>query len=159
MHFSMLGSLVRGLFILLCFAALLLGQGCGTKSYNDGEIREISGVQTGTVLDASDVMVEEDPSLIKPGLGLAAGGLLGSAFGGGTGRTLMIIGGAALGASVGSGGDVDYRKRRYRAVQLTMQMDRGGVLMVVQSDGEYFVRGDRVRVIGLGDERVAVQHL
>jgi outer membrane lipoprotein SlyB len=70
----------------------------------------------------------------------------------------MILGGAALGADIGGHGDTDYRKRRYRAVQLTMQMDKGGILVVVQGDNEYFVRGDRVRVIALGEKRATVQH-
>ncbi|MDR0339566.1 MAG: hypothetical protein LBH65_04745 [Desulfovibrio sp.] len=144
--------------VTLLLALLLVG-GCGQKRYGDGEIRPVSAARVGTVLDVSDVMVEEDPSLIGPGLGLVAGGFLGSAFGKGTGRMLFTVGGALLGADVGGQGSLDYHKRRYRAVQLTMQMDNGGVLVVVQGDNEYFVRGDRVRVVGMGEDRVSVQHI
>ncbi|MDL2290826.1 hypothetical protein LJC09_01805 [Desulfovibrio sp. OttesenSCG-928-F20] len=144
------------------FLALLLVAGlaaCGGKQFGDGDIRTISGVSTGTVLDVSDVIVEEDPSLVGPGIGLAAGGLLGSQFGAGTGRLLFTLGGAVLGADIGGYGDMDYYKRRYRAKQLTMEMDSGGILMVVLGDYEYFVRGDRVRVIATDEGRATVQHI
>lgn len=132
---------------------------CGGKKYGDGDVREISGVATGVVVDVSPVLVVEDPSLVGPAIGLAAGGLLGSQFGAGTGRLLFILGGGALGADIGGYGETDYHKRRYRAQQLTMEMDNGGLLMVVMGDSEYFVRGDKVRVIATDEGRATVQHL
>lgn len=142
---------------LICVLVLgLVFSGCGSKSYSDGDVRNVTGVYYGTVIDVTDVMVVEDASLVKPLIGAAAGGLLGSAFGAGTGRTLFILGGGALGATLG--GAEDALRRKYRATQLTMELDNGRVLVVVQERGEFFVRGDRVRILGMGDERVQVQH-
>jgi outer membrane lipoprotein SlyB len=134
----------------------LLFSGCGSKKYSDGDIRTVEGVYHGTVLDVTDVVVEEDPSLVGPLVGGAAGGLVGSAFGAGTGRLLFTLGGAALGSAAGGG--TDAFKRRYRAAQITMELDNGGALVVVQRNDEYFVRGDKVRIISLGDDRASVQH-
>jgi outer membrane lipoprotein SlyB len=42
-------------------------------------------------------------------------------------------------------------------MQLTIEVDSGGTIVAVQGYTEYFTRGDRVRVIGLGEGRVSVQ--
>lgn len=140
--------------LLLCLCASVLW-GCGGKTFSDGDIRATQSVRYGTVLDVTDVMVVEEPSLVGPGIGAAAGGLLGSAFGAGTGRTLFILGGAVLGADIGGG--IDYRKRRYKALQITIELDSGNVLVVVQGYNEYFVKGDKVRVLHMGEDRATVQ--
>ena len=145
------------IFLILPLAIALALPACGGKRYSDGNLRESQAVRYGVVVDVTEVMVEEDPSLVGPAVGLAAGGLIGSAFGAGTGRTLFILGGAALGADVGGG--IDYRTRRYKALQLTMELDNGNILMVVQGYDELFVRGDEVRIIVIDEERARVQHI
>ena len=154
----------RGRFGITLFVLILvLGQvlsGCasrGGKTYSDGEVRQVHTVQYGTVVDVVDVMVEEDPSIVGPLVGGVAGGILGSLFGGGTGRTLFALGGAALGAV--AGGATEYQMRRYKALQITMELDDGGAIVVVQGYQEFFVKGDRVRIVGTGEGRARVQHL
>lgn len=142
------------LVIMLVFG--LIASGCGSKKFSDGDVRGVDGVYHGTVIDVTEVMVVEDPSLVGPLIGAGVGGLLGSAFGGGTGRTLFVLGGAAFGAAVG--GAKDSLTRQYKALQLTMELDNGRVLVVVQGYDEYFVRGDSVRIISLGEDRARVQH-
>lgn len=144
----------RALAFLLFFTLLL--PACGGKRYSDGDLRQSRAVRHGVVVDVTDVMVYEDPSLVGPAVGLAAGGLLGSAFGAGTGRTLFVIGGGLLGADVGGG--IDYRTRSYKAMQITMELDNGNILMVVQGYDEVFVRGDEVRIIIIDEDRARVQH-
>ena len=147
----------------LLIIALALGlalPGCasrGGKTYNDGDVRRVQSVEYGTVLDVTEVMVAEDPSVVGPLLGGLGGGLVGSLFGAGTGRTLMILGGSAIGAI--AGGATEYAVRRYKANQITMEMENGGTLVVVQGNDEFFVKGDRVRVIQLGDGHARVQHI
>lgn len=150
-------SFLHALAHIIILALVLAPTSCGGKRYSDGSLRESQAVRHGVVLDVTEVMVAEDPSLIGPAIGLAAGGLLGSAFGAGTGRTLFVLGGAALGADVGGG--IDYRTRNYKALQITMELDNGNVLMVVQGYDELFVRGDEVRIIVIDEERARVQHL
>jgi outer membrane lipoprotein SlyB len=148
---------------LLLASVLAVGitlSGCasrGGKTYSDGDVRQIQSVQYGTVLDVTEVMVEEDPSIVGPAVGGVAGGILGSLFGAGTGRTLMALGGAALGAAAGGAGE--YAMRRYKANQITMELERGGTSVVVQGNDEYFVKGDRVRIIHTGEGHARVQHI
>lgn len=114
-------------------------------------------VQQGTVTDVTEVMVEDDPSLVGPALGGVAGGVIGSLFGAGTGRTLATIGGAALGAVAGA--FTESGLRRYKALQITMRLDNGDSLVVVQGLDDTFVRGDRVRVLTTDNGNARVQHI
>ena len=153
------GRCARALLVFVLALGMLL-PGCasrGGKTYSDGDVRTVQRVNQGTVVDVTEVMVEEDPSIVGPVVGGVAGGVIGSLFGAGTGRTLMTLGGAAVGAL--AGGAAEYGLRRYKATQITMEMDSGETLVVVQGNDELFVRGDRVRVLQTGEGRARVQHL
>ncbi|MDR2124370.1 MAG: glycine zipper 2TM domain-containing protein [Desulfovibrio sp.] len=147
-------SRLRGVCCALLAAALLTA--CGGRQYSDGDLRGIEAVRYGRVVDVADVLVKEEKSLAPAVAGGVVGGMLGSYFGMGTGRELFALAGAAAGAHIGYGSDLTYR--RYPALQLTIELDGGRMIMVVQGYTEYFVRGDRVRVVGLGDGRAVVQH-
>ena len=153
------GRCARVLLVLALALGMVL-PGCasrGGKTYSDGDVRTVQRVNQGTVVDVTEVMVEEDPSIVGPLVGGVAGGVIGSLFGAGTGRTLMTLGGAAVGAL--AGGAAEYGVRRYKATQITMEMDNGETMVVVQGNDDFFVRGDRVRVIQTGEGRARVQHL
>ncbi len=154
------GVCARALLTVLLAACLGLS-GCasrGGKAYSDGEVRTVQRVQYGTVLDVSDVMVEEDPSLVGPMIGAAAGGVVGSLFGSGTGKTLAVLGGVALGA-IGGGVTESQLLRRYPAAQITLELDNKDILVIVQGYDDMFVKGDRVRVISTDEGRARVQHM
>ncbi|MDR0827849.1 MAG: glycine zipper 2TM domain-containing protein [Desulfovibrio sp.] len=146
--------------VLLLALALSLASlsGCGgdRRSYSDGDLRSTEAVRMGKILDVSDVMVREEKSLAPAVAGAAIGGLLGSYFGTGTGREILGLAGAALGGYIGYQDDLSHRV--YKAMQLTIELESGTTILVVQGYTEYFVRKDRVRVIGLGEGRVIVQH-
>lgn len=145
--------------ILVLFSASLVVQGCasrGGKTYNDGEVRTAQRVQYGTVAAVDEVMVEEDPSLLGPILGGVAGGVLGSLIGSGAGRTLATVGGAAVGAL--AGGAAEYGVRKYKADQLIIDLDDGTTIVVVQGYDDYFIVGDKVRVLYTDVDKVRVQH-
>ncbi|MDR1684998.1 MAG: glycine zipper 2TM domain-containing protein [Desulfovibrio sp.] len=145
---------LRAACCALLVAALL--SACGGKQYSDGDLRSVEAVRSGRVADVAEVQVKEEKSLAPAVAGGVIGGMLGSYFGLGTGRELFGLAGAAAGAYIGYGSDLSYRW--YPALQLTIELDGGRMIMVVQGHSEYFVRGDRVRVVGLGDGRAVVQH-
>jgi outer membrane lipoprotein SlyB len=141
----------------------LFTSGCGSrKSFSDCDIRSREGVYYGTVIDVAEVTVTEDPSFAGPVAGGAVGAIVGSQLGGlltsplsgNTGNLLLTAAGIVVGAEAGS----DIQKRRYRAMQITMELNNGKVLMVVQGFDEYFVRGDKVRILHMGEGRAKVQH-
>jgi outer membrane lipoprotein SlyB len=100
-------------------------------------------------------MVAEDPSLIGPVAGGALGAIVGSQFGGGTGSLLLTATGIVVGAATGS----SVQKRSYRATQITMELNNGKMLMVVQGSDDYFIKGDKVRILHMGKGRARVQHV
>ena len=156
------GKILLPLTVLLVLA--LCASGCGSrKSFPDGDIRSLAGVYYGTVIDVTDVMVAEDPSLSGPVVGGAVGaivgsqlgGMLGSPLGGSTGNLLLTAAGIVVGVEAGS----KAQTRRYRATQITMELNNGKLLVVVQGSDDYFVRGDKVRILHMGEGRARVQHV
>ena len=143
--------------ILLLLVALVL-PACasrGGRTFSEGEVRQAQGVTFGTVSDVTDVQVASDPSGLGAVVGGVAGGILGSMIGGGRGNTLAILGGAAAGAA---GGHVlEGQARNYSAAQITVNLDNGTTIVVVQGHDEFFRVGDRVRVLSTGQGSARVQ--
>ncbi len=146
-------------FAAILLPAIFFMAGCasrGGKTYSDGDVRSIQRVQTGTVTDVTEVMVESDSSLVGPILGGVTGGVLGSLLGGGSGKVLFAVGGATAGALAGGAGEAALR--RYPANQITVELDSGGYIVVVQGNEDFFVKGDRVRILTTGENKARVQH-
>ncbi|MDL2316760.1 glycine zipper 2TM domain-containing protein [Desulfovibrio sp. OttesenSCG-928-A18] len=149
--------------VALCAALVMLAliaQGCASRgglTYTEGEVRQVQSILYGTVQDVQQVTVDQDPSLFGAGVGGVVGGVLGSLLGSGGGRTLATLGGAAIGALGGAA--VESGVRSYKATQITVNTDNGKTLIIVQGNDEFFVRGDRVRVIINDDGQGRVQHV
>ena len=159
---SLGGKILLPLTVLLVLA--LCASGCGTrKSFSDGDIRSVAGVYYGTVIDVTDIMVAEDPSLTGPIVGGVVGaivggqlgGMLGKPLRGSTGNLLLTAAGIVVGAETGS----KVQTRRYRATQITMELNNGKILVIVQGSDDYFVKGDKVRILHMGEGRARVQHV
>lgn len=154
------------LFTLFLLLFVVAASGCGAKEkvrsrYKDDELRHAQSVLYGTVVNVSEIQVRQDIAVATP----LAGGVLGGAAGiivsavldlGGAANAAFAVGGATLGLLMG--GADDEPARTYEATELTVEMESGGVLVIVLANQDYFVRGDIVRVIGLGDSQVRVQH-
>jgi len=85
--------------------------------------------------------------------GAALGGLAGSTVGGGTGQVAGAIGGAILGGIIGS--NVERSANERPGVEVTVQLDNGQYVSIVQEADEAFRPGDRVRILsGRGATRV-----
>lgn len=154
------------LFTLFLLLFVVIASGCGAKEkvrsrYKDDELRQAQSVLYGTVVNVSEIQVRQDIAVATP----LAGGVLGGAAGiivsamldlGGSTNAAFAVGGATLGLLMG--GADDEPAQTYEATELTVELESGGVLVIVLANQDYFVRGDIVRVIGLGDSQVRVQH-
>lgn len=148
--------LVNGICLLIISSFMLTGCASqGGRTYSSGEVRSIQTVEFGVVSDIRVVEIEEDPSLLGPVIGGVAGGVIGSLFGRGSGRTLATLGGAAAGALAGAG--VESQARRFSADEITVNLDSGKSVVVVQSQDDVFNVGDRVRIVYSGSN-ARVQH-
>ncbi|MHC5083227.1 MAG: outer membrane lipoprotein [Planctomycetota bacterium] len=135
------------LFVLLAISIFIAG--CGPahsgSTYSRSEAGKAQTVEDGEVIFIREVQVEGS----KSGLGMVAGGILGYAVGntvgGGSGKTVARAAGTVGGAAAGAA--VEEKSTREIALEITVQLDNGKVVAVVQSADEKFEEGDKVRVL------------
>jgi len=140
---------------LLCALPLLVG-GCasnlGGSDYSRTEARRVMTVRFATVESVRMVRLEGTKSPVGSLAGAVAGGVIGSSLGG-RGPTSSAVG-AVIGAVAGGvgGSALEEAATRKQGVEVTVQLDQGGYLAIVQEDeGEGFQPGERVRLVGSGE--------
>ena len=140
---------------LLCVSPLFVG-GCasnlGGSDYSRGEARSVMTVRFATVESVRMVRLEGTKTPIGSAAGTVAGGVIGSSLGG-SGSTTSVVA-AVLGAVAGGigGSAIEEAATRKQGQEITVRLDQGGYLAVVQADdGEGFQPGERVRLVGSGE--------
>ena len=134
-------------------ATLALVGACTTPSsgqvYSRNEARTDWSVVEGRVNDIRPVQIEGNRSV----LGTAGGGYIGYELGravtDGRGRGVAGAVGAVAGAAAGQA--VEERTTRQDGLQITVDLDRGETIAVVQSADVAFAPGERVKVLRRGD--------
>jgi outer membrane lipoprotein SlyB len=110
-------------------------------------------VRTGVIESVREVTMEGTKSGAGTFAGAAVGGVAGSTVGGGKGHIVGAILGAVAGGIAGSA--VEEHVTKKNALEITVKLDGGQLIAVVQEMGEYFHPGERVRVLsGSGSSRV-----
>jgi len=134
--------------VMSALAVALAGcaSGLGGGTYERGEARRAMTVQYGSVEAVRMVQLEGTKTPVGTIAGAAVGGIAGSGVGGGRGQGIATVLGAVAGGMAGSA--IEEGVTRQRGVEVTVRLDTGQVLAVVQGDeGEAFRPGDRVRVL------------
>ena len=141
----------RGVQLLLAAVAAttVLGgcaSGLGARDYQRTEARRAMTVQYGVIQEVRVVKLEGTKTPLGSLGGAAIGGIAGSTVGGGRGASVATVIGAIAGGVAGSA--VEEGVTRQTGLELTVRLDSGQTLAVVQADeGEGFRIGDRVRVL------------
>ena len=138
-------------------AAAVLAGACaypaGPQDYRGYQVMGEQSVRFGVVQDVREVRLHAGDSGVGTVGGAALGGLAGSTVGGGNGQVAGAIGGAILGGILGS--NIEHSANERPGVEVTVQLDSGQYVSVVQGAEEFFRPGDRVRVLsGRGATRV-----
>ena len=102
-------------------------------------------VHPGTVRDVRDVTIEGDRRGVGRLAGGVIGGVAGSRVGGGSARIITGAIGAVAGTVAGSA--ASERITRRPGLEITIDLDDGRTVAVVQDAAEVFVIGERVRVL------------
>ena len=136
--------------VAVCMLALaMLSAGFtnyGGNTYSGSQERSAQTVQYGTVVSVQPVTLEEDrPAVLGTVGGGVVGGVLGNMVGGGRGKTLATIAGAALGAAGGYAGEKALTKQN--GLEITVELENGQQLSIVQAADQQFSPGERVRVL------------
>ncbi len=137
-------------------AALAMG-GCayhaGSGDYRGYEVRGEQSVRFGVVESVREVRIDPRETGVGTAGGAVLGGLAGSNVGGGNGQIAGAIGGAILGGIIGQ--NIEKSANERRGVELTVLLDNGKYIAIVQEADETFRAGDRVRILsGRGTTRV-----
>jgi len=118
------------------------GETEGTVASQSDHNGRISAIET--------VKVEDNYKFgIGTAVGAVAGGLLGSQVGSGRGRTAATIAGAAAGAAAGTVAESKMKKKD--AQRVTVQMNTGGHVTILQPADSRLRNGMNVRVEGSGE--------
>ena len=137
-------------------AALLIG-GCayhaGSGDYHGYQVRGEQSVRFGVVETVRGVRINPGDTGVGTVGGAALGGIAGSTVGGGSGQAAGAVAGAILGGIIGQ--QVEASANERPGVEVTVHLDSGQYIAVVQEADEPFHPGDRVRVLsGNGTTRV-----
>src|SRR4051812_45022202 len=135
--------------VVVLVAAAVLAGACaypaGTQDYHGYQVMGEQSVRFGVVQSARPVRLHAGESGVGTMGGAALGGLAGSTVGGGTGQVAGAIGGAILGGIIGS--NVERGANERQGVEVTVLLDSGQYVSIVQEADEAFGAGDRVRVL------------
>lgn len=137
----------------LIFGAMVLGA-CTPMptgaSFSQNETLRPQTVQMGTLADVRSVDIRPGQTRLGTATGAVLGGLAGSQLGGGTTSNVAgAVGGAVVGGAIGSSVQ---GSRNTAGVELTVQLDNGDKIAIVQPGTMSDFRiGDRVRVVGNGE--------
>ena len=128
--------------------ALALG-GCAAPAYYVSPPVPAQSMELGVVQGVRAIQFQGPDTGIGTVTGAALGGWAGSGIGAGSGNAAAIVGGVLLGSLIGNAIERDASRRA--GVELTVRLDAGRTIGVVQDDtGESFAPGDRVRVLSDG---------
>ena len=134
--------------VLLILAALILTACASSRSgdvYTREQARREMTVRLGIVESVREVQMEGTHSGTGTMAGAAIGGVAGSNVGSGRGSIVGAIVGAVIGGMAGSAAEENLTKKN--ALEITVKLDSGQIVAVVQEMGEVFHPGQRVRVL------------
>lgn len=138
---------------LLLGVAVAIGGCASSKSgdtYSRDEARRVQNVQVGTVEGSRPIKIEGTKSGIGTGAGAIVGGIAGSSAGQGKGSSVGSVIGAVAGGVVGAAAEEGFT--REDGVEVTIRLESGRLVSIVQAGKEQFQPGDRVRILEIGGE-------
>lgn len=137
--------------VVAVLAAAVLA-GCapskGGGTYSREETRREQNVRMGVVESVREVQIEGTRTIIGPGAGAVVGGIAGSTVGGGRGSDIAAVLGAVAGGIAGQA--IEQGTTRRTGVEITIKLDSGALLAIVQEADEAFKSGERVRILSDG---------
>jgi len=135
----------------IALLSILLGACASSKSggvYSREEARKVQTVRMGVVESVRSVKLEGTKTPIGSVAGAAVGGVAGNSIGKGDDNII----GAVIGAVVGglAGAAIEEGITRKDAFEITVKLDNGTLIAIVQEADEQFKAGEKVRLIDSG---------
>jgi outer membrane lipoprotein SlyB len=140
---------IQAVALVIAVTALAgCAQGLGGGAYTRDEARREQNVRLGVVESVRPVQIEGTRSGIGPAAGAVVGGVAGSTVGGGRGSTVAAVIGAVAGGVAGQA--LEEGTTRKNGVEVTVKLNNGALVAIVQEADETFRAGDRVRILSDG---------
>jgi len=133
------------LIIPLCLFVVACGSNPSATTYSRDQALAVQQVQFGTVLSIQNVNIEGTKSGIGAAAGGVIGGVAGSGVGDGRGSAIAAVIGGVAGGLIGD--KVENEATKKAGLEITVQLDSGAIISVVQQAEEAFLIGDRVRLL------------
>lgn len=138
--------------ILIAFISVFLAACASSNSgsvYKRDDARKVQTVKTGVVESVRQVKLEGTKTPIGTVAGGAIGGIAGSSIGGGRGSAIAAVLGAVVGGLAGSAAEEGITRKD--GIEITVKLDGGAMIAIVQEADETFKPGDKVRIVENSD--------
>ena len=136
---------------MAALATLALGGCVTTQMAGDFPARELGAaeaVKFGVAYSVRAVQVDAPPTYIGAGGGALLGGLAGSTIGHGVGSAAGAVAGALLGGVAGNA--IERRATQTQGEEITVRLDDGSFISVIQANEPFIVPGERVELLSSG---------
>ena len=139
--------------ILIALCGALVSVGCASSNsgnvYPRNQVRQAWTVEEGKVSGIKGVRIEGE----RTGLGRLGGGYVGYEVGHtvGSGRGNDVAGAVGAVAGAVAGGATEELVTRDQGLEITVDLDKGSSIAVVQAADQQFQVGERVKILRRGD--------
>ncbi len=138
--------------LLVAAGILLTLSGCMSSNsgdvYSRDEARKTQTVRLGVVESVRNVKLEGTKTPIGGGAGAVVGGIAGSSVGGGKGQAIATVLGALVGGLAGAAAEEGITRKD--GLEITVKLESGSLIAVVQEADVQFNPGDKVRLVESG---------
>ena len=137
---------------LIAFLSVFLAACASSNSgnvYSRDDARKVQTIKTGVVESVRSVKLEGTKSPSGTVAGGAIGGIAGSSVGGGRGSAIAAVIGAVAGGLAGSA--IEEGVTRKDGLEITVKLDGGSMIAIVQEADEQFHPGEKVRIVENAD--------
>ena len=142
-HLQFITVALLSLFVVACASSN------SGSVYKREDARKVQTVRTGVVESVRTVRLEGTKSPVGTIAGGAVGGIAGSSVGSGRGSAIGAVIGAVVGGLAGSAAEEGLTRKD--AIEITVKLDGGAMIAIVQEADEQFNPGDKVRLIENSD--------
>ncbi|WP_025871283.1 glycine zipper 2TM domain-containing protein [Methylobacillus glycogenes] len=143
---------MRTTSLIAAAGILLVLSGCMSSNsgdvYSRDEARKTQTVRLGVVESVRNVKLEGTKTPIGGGAGAVVGGIAGSSVGGGKGQAIATVLGALVGGLAGAAAEEGVTRKD--GLEITVKLENGTMLAIVQEADVAFSPGDKVRLVESG---------
>lgn len=143
---------MRTTSLIAAAGILLVLSGCMSSNsgdvYSRDEARKTQTVRLGVVESVRNVKLEGTKTPIGGGAGAVVGGIAGSSVGGGKGQAIATVIGALVGGLAGAAAEEGVTRKD--GLEITVKLENGTMLAIVQEADVAFSPGDKVRLVESG---------